>query len=73
MRIGIQTDLIKLMGFYDCLCSKNNHNVLCSAKHEMLCALLTVCHDTKIKMEQNNEIPKQEKWVKYKMNLHLWS
>jgi hypothetical protein len=44
-----------------------------SAKHEMLCALLKVYHDTNIKMEQNNETAKQEKWVKYKTNFQLWS
>jgi hypothetical protein len=38
-----------------------------------LCALLNVCHDTKIKMEQKSERAKKEKWVKYKTNLQLWN
>jgi len=41
--MGIQTDLIKLMGIYHCLCPKIIIMWSCSARHEMLRALFEVC------------------------------
>ena len=42
MQIGIQTGLIKLMGIYHCLCSKNNQDVLWFYKAQNFDVLLAV-------------------------------
>jgi hypothetical protein len=44
-----------------------------SAKYERLRAYSKYVIILKLKMEQKNATAKQEKWVKYKTNLQLWS